>query len=41
VSDEKQDTLGHGIIAGALVLGVGALAWAGFGTLRRRRTGSR
>jgi chitin-binding protein len=41
VSDEKQGTLGHGIIAGALIIGFGALAWAGFGALRRRRVDNR
>lgn len=37
VSDDTKVTLGHQIVLGALVLGVGALAVAGFGRLRRKR----
>lgn len=40
-SDDTQVTLGHGIIAGATVLALGALAWAGLGRLRGRRAGGR
>lgn len=41
VSDNTKVTLGHQILIGALVLGVGALAAAGFGRLRRKRFESR
>jgi chitin-binding protein len=37
VSDESQVTLGHQIIAGALLVAVGAGVWALVGGLRRRR----
>ena len=41
VSDTSQVTLGHWIVAGALVLGFGAAAWAGVGAMARRRRENR
>jgi predicted carbohydrate-binding protein with CBM5 and CBM33 domain len=37
VGDESRVTLGHQIVAGALVVAFGVTAWAGIGRLRRRR----
>lgn len=41
VGDESQVTLGHGIIAGALAVGIGACLWAAIGGLLRRRRENR
>ena len=41
VRQQSQVTLGHWIVAGALLLGLGAAAWAGIGGLRRRRRENR
>ena len=37
VGDQSSVTLGHSIIAGAVVLGGGAVLWAAIGGIRRRR----
>ncbi|MBM2620074.1 lytic polysaccharide monooxygenase [Actinoplanes sp. LDG1-06] len=39
--DTSQVTLGHWIIAGALILGFAAIAWAGTGAILRRRRENR
>jgi predicted carbohydrate-binding protein with CBM5 and CBM33 domain len=41
VSDNSRVTLGHWIVAAALLLGVGAAAWAGTGSILRRRRENR
>ncbi|WP_127505887.1 lytic polysaccharide monooxygenase auxiliary activity family 9 protein [Actinoplanes solisilvae] len=41
VSDTSNVTIGHWIVAGALVLGFGAAAWAGVGAMARRRRENR
>jgi chitin-binding protein len=41
VGDESRITLGHQVIAGALLVAVGAAAWALVGGLRRRRRENR
>jgi predicted carbohydrate-binding protein with CBM5 and CBM33 domain len=41
VSDTSKVTLGHWIVAGALVLGLGAAGWAGVGAMARRRRENR
>jgi len=41
VSSSSQITLGHWIVAGALLVGVAAVAWAGAGALVRRRRENR
>ena len=41
VSDNSQVTLGHWIVAGALVVGFGAAVWAGLGGILRRRRENR
>lgn len=41
VSDNSRVTLGHWIVAGAVVLGSGAVAWAGTGAILRRRRENR
>ncbi|MBU2664293.1 lytic polysaccharide monooxygenase [Actinoplanes bogorensis] len=40
-ADTSRVTLGHWIVAGALLLGFGAIAWAGAGTFLRRRRENR
>jgi chitin-binding protein len=41
VGEQSQITLGHQIVAGALIVGVGGLLWAAIGGFLRRRRENR
>jgi predicted carbohydrate-binding protein with CBM5 and CBM33 domain len=41
VGDESRSSLGHGLISGAVIVGLGAVAWAAVARFLRRRAGIR